>query len=248
MTYIGIGANSGVGFAIAKELAGAPEGFRVILTGRSLDKIEAAISEIKASHSNDVDLIALHLDVTVERSIQKAASFVQDSYGHLDVLINNAGVQVVGPDLLTIFQATFATNVTGPALVSTHFRSLLLASSAPYSIYLSSETGSLQMITDPTSFLRITNAGTSAYRASKSALNMLAMHEQLEVLDTGLKVVALSPGLVVSNLRGTSEEARSAYGQAGDPADSARLVLSVIRGERDADIGKLITCSGTAPW
>ena len=173
---------------------------------------------------------------------------MKDNFGHLDILINNAGVQPEGPSLATILHSTFATNVIGPALMSANFRSLLLASPAPYSIYISSETGSLQMITDPTSYLRITTAGTSAYRASKSALNMIAMHEQLEVQETSLKVIVLSPGLVVSNLRGTSEEARSAFGLAGDPTDSARLVLSVLRGERDNDAGKLITNSGTAPW
>jgi NAD(P)-dependent dehydrogenase (short-subunit alcohol dehydrogenase family) len=147
-----------------------------------------------------------------------------------------------------MFHTTFTTNVVGPVLVSAAFRSLLLASPAPYLVYIGSETSSIGKITDPGSNLHVTTAGSNAYRASKSALNMIAMHEQLEVQDTALKVRIMCPGLVVSNLRGTSEQARSAGGFAGDPTKSARLVLSILRGERDDDASALIVTDGVCPW
>ncbi|KAH6867732.1 short chain dehydrogenase/reductase [Thelonectria olida] len=242
------GANSGIGFAVAKELAAAPDDFHIILAGRTLSKIDAAIAEIKAAGHGKNGLTPLHLDVTDRATIQSAASAVKDKFGRLDVLVNNAGIAPNGPDLETMFSSTFRTNVFGPALVSDAFRSLLLAASSSYSIYIGSVTSSLAKITDPSSPLHVTTAGSNAYRASKAALNMIAMHEQLEVAGTPLKVRIMCPGFVVSNLRGTSEAARTAGGYAGDPANSARLLLSIVRGERDDDAVGLITGDGTSPW
>lgn len=190
----------------------------------------------------------LQLDVTDQSSIQKAASTVKESFGRLDALINNAGIAPNGPDTATMFRTTFETNLFGPVLVSEAFRPLLLAAPAPYSVYIGSVTGSVTGLADPSSPLHVTTAGSNAYRASKTALNLIAMHEQLEVAGTPLKVRIMCPGFVVSNLRGTSEEARTAGGYAGDPADSARLLLSILRGERDGDAVGLIQRNGVAAW
>lgn len=242
------GANSGIGFCIAKELAAAPESFHVILAGRSPSKIDSAIAELRAAGHGQNGLTPLQLDVTDQGSIQKAASTVKAKFGRLDALINNAGVAPNGPDTATMFQATFTTNLFGPVLVSEAFRPLLLDAPAPYSVYIGSEASSLTKLTDPTSQLHVTNAGSNAYRASKAALNLIAMHEQLEVSNTPLKVRIMCPGFVVSNLRGPSEAARTAGGHAGDPRNSARLLLSILRGERDADSVGLIEANSVSPW
>lgn len=242
------GANSGIGYTIAEELATADEDFNIIFSGRDLSKVESALSELKKQAHSTKSFTALQLDVTDQDSIDQAASTVHDRFGRLDILINNAGIAPEGPNLAEMFHTTFETNVFGPVLVSAAFRPLLLASKSPWSIYVGSETGSLSYITDPKSHLHVTTAGSVAYRASKSALNMIAMHEQLEVKDTKLKVRIICPGFVVSNLRGPSEEARQGGGRAGDPTMSARLVLSVLRGEREADAKRLIQTDGYHPW
>jgi hypothetical protein len=56
------------------------------------------------------------------------------------------------------------------------------------------------------------------------------------------------PGLVRSNLRGTSEEARNAGGRAGDPKVSGETILSIVQGKRDEDVGKLVWKDGVYPW
>jgi hypothetical protein len=66
--------------------------------------------------------------------------------------------------------------------------------------------------------------------------------------ETALKVFAVCPGFVISNLRGTSEQARNPGGMAGDPIVSGNTILSIIQGKRDADAGKFIHKNGIYPW
>lgn len=234
------GANSGVGYAAATAIASASSAYHVIVAGRSPERIAKAKSEIEASGVKG-ELSTVQLDVTDQNSISQAASHVNEKFGRLDVLVNNAGIE--NDDFLT----TAAVNVTGPTLVSAAFRELLLKSSAPYSIYVSSVVGSLTLASDPTSPL-YGPAGSNAYRSSKSALNMMVIQDWKDSKETSLKVFAMCPGYVVSNLRGTSEDARSGYGNAGDPLVSGKTILSIIEGKRDADEGRLVHKDGVYPW
>lgn len=226
----------------------APEPFTVIASGRSLSKIQDAIAELSPSASASSSIVPLQLDVTDSASIDEAAAAIKKQFGRIDVLVNNAGICPEGPNLADMFQTTFATNLFGPVLVSAAFRSLLLESSNPYSVYISSRVGSLAMIADPTSPMRGTQLGSVAYRASKAALNMVMLHEQLETKDTNLKTFAMCPGFVVSNIRGTSEEARTGGGYAGSPDVSANLLYTIISGEKDDDRGNFISDLGIIPW
>lgn len=239
------GANSGVGYAATKVIATASEDFHVIMACRSLENAENAKKEIEGVGIKGV-LSTVHLDVTDKKSIERAAEWVQTKFGKLDVLVNNAGIGNVDPDVKTRFQTTFETNVIGPAMVAEAFRPLLLKSKKPYSLYVSSGMGSLGLASEADEFL----AG-DAYRASKAALNMVMLREWAQFKAKGLNhIFAVCPGFVISNIRGKSEEARNggSFGQAGDPEDSGRLLLSIIEGKRDADAGLFIQKDGTYPW
>jgi NAD(P)-dependent dehydrogenase (short-subunit alcohol dehydrogenase family) len=87
-----------------------------------------------------------------------------------------------------------------------------------------------------------------AYRVSKAALNMLALQEAIENEDTGLKVFAMCPGFVRSNLRGRSEAEVNGGRRAGDPLVSGEIMAGIVRGERDADAGKFVWKDGVYPW
>ena len=243
------GANSGIGFATAKVIAGTSAAFHVIMTGRSLEKVESAKSEIEAAGTKG-SLSALQLDVTDEKSVEQAAQAVEKTYERLDVLINNAGIAPMNPDIKTRLQRTLDTNVVGPAVVAAAFRPLLFKSQNPYSIYVSSGGGSLIRASE-VGRVSMTNhiPYEESYRASKAALNMLAVQENFEFGAKGLKVFTMSPGLVISNLRGTDEGARTAWGSgAKDPESSGKTILSIIQGERDADAGKFVVKDGLYPW
>jgi NAD(P)-dependent dehydrogenase (short-subunit alcohol dehydrogenase family) len=191
---------------------------------------------------------AVQLDVTDQESIQKAVKKIEGEFGHLDVLINNAGIASQDPDLKVQYRDTLTTNVIGPVLVAEAFRPLLLKAEAPYSIYVSSGLGSAGLAADPES--PIYQADYTAYRSTKAALNMVALQDIKNSKKTAprLKVFVFCPGLVVSNLRGKSEEARNVGGAAGDPDVSGKSILSILEGRRDGDVGKFVHKDGVYPW
>ena len=141
--------------------------------------------------------------------------------------------------------ACLETNAIGAALVSDAFRPLLFKVPSPYSVYVSSGAGSLERasVPNPQSLLH-----EDAYRASKAAMNMIAVDERTKHGPKGLNVYVMTPGFVVSNLRGTSEEERSGWGGAGDPDTAGKAILDIIEGRREGDAGKFLTRDGVYPW
>jgi len=119
------------------------------------------------------------------------------------------------------------TNVIGPAVVTAAFRPLLLRAQKSYSIYTSSDVGSLTKAAEPTlpTYRRLLNE--EVYRISKIVLNMITVQEAIEFGSKGLKVFVMYPGFVVSNLRGTSDKSRSEGGNAGDLQVSGKTVLII---------------------
>jgi NAD(P)-dependent dehydrogenase (short-subunit alcohol dehydrogenase family) len=83
---------------------------------------------------------------------------------------------------------------------------------------------------------------------SKAAVNMLALREHVEWQGKGLKVFAVSPGFVVSGLRGKGEEERSGWGEARPVEEAVRLMVGILEGERDGDVGRLIRDGGVDEW
>ena len=77
---------------------------------------------------------------------------------------------------------------------------------------------------------------------------MLAVLEAGEYGPKGLQVYVMNPRFVRSNLRGTTEEAMSGWGKAGDPEISGQIVLSIVQGQRDADVRRLVHKDGVYDW
>ncbi|MCJ1396065.1 hypothetical protein MMC18_008953 [Xylographa bjoerkii] len=239
------GANSGIGLATSKVIASASAKYHVIMASRSVENGNAARDEVQASGIQG-KVSSIQLDVTDQSSIAAAVKQVDKDYGRLDVLVNNAGIYSQAPDLKTQLETTFATNVIGVALVTEAFTPLLLKSSNPYLLHISSGLGSLALASDPQFPAYGLDART--YRMSKAALNMFMVQDSKVLGKQGVHVFAVCPGLVESNLRGKSPQQVTSGGMAGDPKTSGQTILRIIEGERESDVSKFVHKDGVYPW
>jgi len=87
---------------------------------------------------------------------------------------------------------------------------------------------------------------TIGYRCSKVALNMLMLDWNHKLAADEVKVWAVAPGFLATNLGGIPEMA--AVMGAGHPSAGGEMIRTVVEGERDADVGKFVSKSGFAPW
>lgn len=239
-----IGANSGVGYATAKTILSHPN-HHVILACRDPSKGQEACSQLQSTDIQGT-LSVIQLDIEDDTSISKAVNTVSEQFGRVDVFISNAGTTSPGSTGRDKIGKIFSTNVFGAMLVSEAFVPLLLQSSRPYLIQISSGLGSLALASDPQSVHSI--APWDEYRMSKAALNMMTIQMHKRLKDQNIGVFAFCPGLVRSKLRGDSEDAVSAQGHAGDPMESGKAIMEVIVGQRDEDVGKFIHKGGCYPW
>lgn len=197
------GANKGIGFETARQLAQA--GVKVVIGARDGAKGEAAAEKIRAE---GYDATAIALDVASAGNIAAAAEHITTQYGHLDILINNAGVMLddrtlpASAQTLDTWRATFDTNVFGLIAVTQAFLPLLKKAPAGRIVNLSSILGSLSLHSDPKS--PIYGYAVPAYNVSKSAVNAWTVQLAVELKDSAIKVNAAHPGHVQTDMGGAS--------------------------------------------
>ena len=236
------GANSGIGYATAKLLTSLPN-HHIFIACRNRSKGDATVQALQKTSISPISVSSLELDVDDAKSIQSAAETITSQFGHLDVLINNAGIYNPEEPLEAQLTSSFRTNVTGPALITEAFKPCLLKSPNPYLLHIGSVLGSLTFTAENEYRLKCTG-----YRASKAAQAMLSIEHAKELGPLGVKVFCIYPGLIESNLRGTDEKARTAGGRAEKPEAAARFIADVLSGKRDADVGEFIGRDGVWPW
>ncbi|MDX6231339.1 MAG: hypothetical protein QOH68_290 [Nocardioidaceae bacterium] len=238
------GANRGLGLATARLLA--ESGATVLLGGRNMAK-----AEIAAARLRDEGLLCwpVTLDVESARSIAEAVERVEREYGHLDVLVNNAGIlpEATTPDAehpidVELFRRTFDTNVFGAAAVSQAFLPLLRISGAGRIVNVSSRMGSLADQLDPTS--PYASMILPAYQTSKAALNGLTVALAKTLSDTPIRVNSVCPGWVQTDLGGPDNRAA-----APTPAlEAARTVVEMALVPADGPTGTFVDLDGQIPW
>ena len=86
------GANTGLGLEVVKALCQSKKTYTILLGGRSLEKARAAVENAQSLRASDsTQLEAVQIDIEDDDSISRLVDKVSKDYGHLDVLINNAG-------------------------------------------------------------------------------------------------------------------------------------------------------------
>ena len=194
------GANKGIGKEIARRLAIA--GRTTVIGARDEQRGRRALDELQGE-GLDVHLVAL--DVTDEGSVADAAKHVEQRFGRLDVLVNNAGVWLEGMaavDEVSIedMRRTYEVNVFGVAAVTNAALPLLKRAPAGRIVNMASPLGSLTLTADRSS--PVSHMGLLAYNSSKAALNSLTLLYANALRDTNVTVVSASPGFVATDLNG----------------------------------------------
>jgi NAD(P)-dependent dehydrogenase (short-subunit alcohol dehydrogenase family) len=227
-TALVTGANKGIGFEVARQLARL--GLKIFLGARNPKAGRAAAEKL----SGGGEVIFLEIDVSDAGSIRRAAEEFSRQQKHLDVLVNNAGILLdddksaldVTPE---IFEETLRTNTLGPWLVAQAFAPLLEKSSAPRIVNVSSGGGQLEDGAD---------GWAPCYCVSKTALN--GVTAQLAAALPKFAVNSVCPGWVRTDMGG--ENATRSIGEG-----AASIVWLATDAPQDLT-GKFVQDRKVIPW
>lgn len=228
------GANKGIGFGVAKELIA--QGYEVWIGARNSDLGKKAAAEIGAHF--------IQLDVTDPKSVTAVFNEYQKSNNSLDVLVNNAGVYLMGKDdvasLSTIesLKSTYDVNVFGAISVAQTFLPILRKTKNSQILNISSGMGSQNLLSDPNSFIA-DYPMMLAYCSSKAALNTFTILLAKELKGDGVRVNSMCPGYVNTELNGHSGVLTT--------DQSAKNIVPFILND-NSGTGKFAQADGEYPW
>jgi len=230
------GANKGIGREIAAQLADL--GMTVLLGSRDRERGEAAASALPG------DIRPVILDVTNPATVLATAAAIDEQFGRLDVLVNNAGItggwgQVPSVADLDLVRAVFETNYFGVMTVTNAMLPLLLRSPAPRIVNVTSSVGSLAQMSDPEGPLAAMPA-SSAYVPSKTALNSLTVQYAKELRKHNVLVNVACPGYCATDLNNHSGHRTAAQG--------ATIAVRLATLGPDGPTGGFFNEDGPVPW
>lgn len=235
------GANRGIGFETARQLG--QQNFKVLVGARSEQSGKEAEAKLK-DEGFDAEFILL--DVDDAKTHESAAKYVAETFGKLDVLINNAAISLettagavpqaseISQDVL---RRTFDTNFFNTIAVTQAFVPLIKKSDAGRIVFLSSGLGSLTLHSDPES--PIYNYKIPAYDISKTALNGYVVHLAHELKDTNIKVNTAHPGSVVTDMNPNGDI---------QVEEGAKTSVDLATLPADGYTGKFIHLGNELPW
>jgi NAD(P)-dependent dehydrogenase (short-subunit alcohol dehydrogenase family) len=212
------GGTSGIGRATANKLAQL--GIHVVVVGRNSERGNKTVDEIRAA-GGEADFISSDLrDAASAREVAKRA--IELGNGHVDILINNAGIYPFGPTHEMTeeqFDRVFSLNVKAPYF--------LVAELAP----LMAKRGKGAIVNLSTMVADYGSPGTSLYGSSKAAINLLTKTWAAEYGPSGVRVNAVSPGPTRTegtDAMGEGLEQLAAQGPAGRPATADEIAEAIV--------------------
>ena len=223
------GGNKGIGYETARRLVAA--GQTVWIGARDSERGRQAAEALGASF--------VQLDVTDDGSVAAAVETVADAAGHLDVLINNAGIlgEVTSAEDMTVDQlrAVYETNVFGVVRVTNAFLPVLRRAAAPSVVNVTSGLGSFTLVHDPE---RVESRyPLAAYGSSKTAVTMLTMQYAKTTPD--VRFNAVDPGQTATEFTGH-------LGHSVEEGADAAVRLATLG--PDTPTGTVTDRDGVLPW
>jgi NAD(P)-dependent dehydrogenase (short-subunit alcohol dehydrogenase family) len=224
------GANKGLGFETARRLIDL--GHTVYLGARDAELGAAAAASLGAKF--------VQIDVTDDTSVAAAAASILEEAGHLDVLVNNAGVsgpQTDSADVTAdIVRDVYDVNVFGIVRVTHAMLPLLQKSQSPVIVNVSSGLGSFSRVGDPAHIE--SSFATVAYGSSKAAATMVTI--QYAKAFPNMRINAADPGYTATDLNGNSGP------QTVTEGTDAIVQLATIGA--DGPTGTFVERAGVMPW
>ena len=236
-TAIVTGAGSGIGKAIALELAS--RGCDVAVCGRRLEPVQATAAEITARGRR---AFAASADVSNGESVTAFVAEVLKAFGHIDILVNNAGLT---RDNLLIrmseeeWDAVLGTNLKGAFLLSKAVARPMMKQRSGAIVNISSVVG------------LIGNPGQCNYAASKAGLIALTQSMAKELASRNIRVNAVAPGFIVSQMTDAiPDDLKSAMlaqipaGRFGQVTDIAKAVAFLAGPDASYITGQTLSVNG----
>ncbi|GAA3499893.1 SDR family NAD(P)-dependent oxidoreductase [Streptomyces prasinosporus] len=223
------GGNRGLGHEVARRLVGA--GQTVWIGARDAESGREAADRIGADF--------VQLDVTDDASVGAAVETLRARVGHLDVLVNNAGIlgEVTAPEDLTadLIRHVYETNVFGLVRVTHAFLPLLRKATAPSVVNVTSGLGSFTLTHDPE---RVESQyPLAAYGSSKSAVTMLTTQYARTIPD--VRFNAVDPGQTATEFTGR-------IGHSVEEGAEAAVRIATLG--PDTPTGTVTDRAGVLPW
>ncbi len=198
------GASSGIGKACA--FAFAEENARLIISSRTKINIENTAEEIREKFN--VEVLAFQLDVTNRQQVEEKISSLPDDWKNIDILVNNAGLgrgmNKLYEDNIDGWEEMIDTNVKGLLYVTRSIVPGMVERKCGHVINIGSIAG------------HEVYPGGSVYCATKHAVTAITRTLRMELLDKGIRVSTVDPGMVETNFSvvrfyGDKEKAKNAY-------------------------------------
>jgi NAD(P)-dependent dehydrogenase (short-subunit alcohol dehydrogenase family) len=234
------GANKGIGLETAKQLGKL--GVTILVGARDLKRGEEAADVLRGI---GVDARAIKLDVVNQADRAAAAKLIENDFGRLDILINNAGVMLdrrtgneTSKTSPKILHETFETNFFAVVELTHTLLPLLRKSDAGRIVNLSSILASLTLHATKGSF--IYDAKTFAYDTSKTALNSFTIHLAHELQGTKIKVNSAHPGWVKTDMGGEGAQM--------EIVDGAKTSVELATLPYDGPSGGFFHMGEALPW
>ncbi|MEV6834865.1 SDR family oxidoreductase [Streptomyces sp. NPDC051133] len=189
-TAVVTGAASGIGEALARQLAA--EGARVALLARRADRLQTVVDKIRADGG---EALAVAADVTDDTSVTAARDLVHETFGPVDLVVNNAGVMLPNPvaeGRIDEWQRMLDTNVTGVLRVIRAFGADLVAAAG--------EGRSADLVNISSIGAHIPFPNYAVYGATKAAVTYLSQSLRTEYGPRDVRVTNIEPGLTETEL------------------------------------------------